>query len=407
MCVCVWKFHCDLILLLQRQKCIQPEALMKNLHRKIPKAKLLQGLKKMDESRNASVSTSLVSSSKASNTTTKATQPKRLSMTFKINTSRKSVGPKAEVNQKNTNTIRSMFEKQVEKNRIENSQASESLDEVVNDSVVSEDTANQSIASEPEIKTVAGSSPQKDEAKATEGTTNTTDQTVLVTGNLHNHLTRRNSISIQTPTKAPPGKATPKKVAGNTVALLGSARKRHTLFIPTMNATVEETEQNPSLAKTDATPNKTINKSIPMEICPDRNVKKCNSHVRQLLDAELANTPIAGPDRSVTENRKDVLKSTFRRRNTVYTPQPMDETKIRGSTIAPFSSPRRKTMIPTGATKVKPLNRSTPETAESQSCDAALTPTSSSIAGQFVIIFRQYIHFMHVPIKNIFNHYQI
>lgn len=344
----------------------------------------------MDENRNASLSTSLVSSDKASNTATKATQPKRLSMTFKINTSRKSVGPKTEVKQ--TNTIRSMFEKQVEKKRMENSQAIESLDEIVNDSAVSEDTANQSAASEPKIKTVTDNRPQKDEANATEGTTNTTDQTVLMTGHLHKHLTRRNSISIQTPTKAPPSKATPKKVAGNAVALLGSARKRHTLFIPTMNATAEETEQNTSLVQRNgATPNTTINKSISMEICPDRIVKKCNSHVRQLLDAELANTPKAGPDRSVTENHKDVLKSTFRRRNTVYTPQPMDETKIHGGTIAPFSSPRRKTMIPRGATKVKPLNGSTPETAASQSCAAVSTPTSSSIAGQLVVILRQYI----------------
>lgn len=362
---------------------------MKNLHRKISKAKLLQGLKKMDESKNSSVSTSLASA-KTLNTTTKSAQPKRLSTTFKVTTIRKSVGPKTEVKQHNT--IRSMFEKQAEKSRIENSQANESLNEVANDSVVSEDTVNQSSFSEPEIETVPplGINPQKDGTEATEGKTNTTetptDETVLVTGNLHNRLTRRNSISISTPTKTSPNKATPQKKTGNTAILLGSARKRHTLFIPTMNATVEETEQNLSLAKNDTTPNKTINECVPMEICANPNAKKCNSLVRQLLDTELVNTPIAGPNRSVTENRKDLLKSTFRRRNTVYTPQPMDETKARGSTITPFSSPRRKTMIPRGASKIKPLNSSPPEMAETQSCDAVLTPASNSIAGQFLII---------------------
>lgn len=355
---------------------------MKNLHRKIPKAKLLKGLKKMDESKNSSVSTSLVNS-KTLNTTTKPAQSKRFSTKFKVNISRKSVGPKTEVKQKNT--IQSMFEKQREKSQIEHSQANESVDEVVNDSVVSEDRANESTVSVMEIQTVADSSPQKDETNATEGTTNTTekvtDETVLVMGNLHNRLTRRNSISIHTPTKTSPSKATPQKIAGNTVALLCSARKRQTLFIPTMNATVEETEQNPSLAENDVTPNKTINKSVPMEICADPNTKKCNSQVRQLLDAELASTPISGSDRSVDENRKDLMKSTFRRRNTVYTPQPMDETKVRGSKITPFSSPRRKTMIARGAPKVKPLNGSLPETAETQSCDAVLTPASNLKAG--------------------------
>lgn len=362
---------------------------MKNLHRKIPKAKLLQGLKKMDESKNSSVSTSLTTSKTLNATITKSAQPKRLSTTFKVKTSRKSVGPKTEIKQKNT--IQSMFEKQVEKTRIENSQANESLDEFVSDSTVNQDTANQSSVSVPEIQSVADSRPKKDETKATEGTTNTiettTDETVLVTGNLHNRLTRRNSISIHTPTKASPSKGTPEKNAGNTATLLGSARKRHTLFIPTMNATVEETEQNPSLAKNDATPNKTINKSVPMEICVDPNAKKCNSQVRKLLDIELASTPIAGPDCSVTENRKDLLKSTFRRRNTVYTPEPMHETRIHGSTINPFSSPRRKTMIPRGEPKIKPLNGSPPDTAKTQSCDAVLTPASNSMAGQFVFIF--------------------
>lgn len=371
---------------------------MKNLHRKISKAKLLQDLKKMDESKNSSVLTSLAGA-KTLNTTTKSAEPKRLSTTFKVTTTRKSVGPKTEVKQ--TNTIRSMFEKQAEKSRIENSQANESLNEVANDSVVIEDTVNQSNFSESEIETVPqlDISPQKDETEATEDTTNTTetptDETVLVTGNLHNRLTRRNSISISTPTKTSPKKATPQKMTGNTAILLGSARKRHTLFIPTMNATVEETEQNLSLAKNDTTPNKTINKSVPMEICADPNVNKCNSQVRQLLDTELTNTQIAGPNRSVSENRSDLLKSTFRRRYTVYTPQPMDETKARGSTITPFSSPRRKTMIPRGASKIKPLNGSPPETDETQSCDAVLTPASNSIAGEFLIIFPQTRNFFY------------
>lgn len=323
---------------------------MKNLHRKIPKAKLLLGLKKLDESNNSSLSSSTIAS-KSISSIPKLTQSKKTTTTTtttittpKVNTSRKSLSQKCD--DKPKNTIRSMFEKQLIKSQIENSQIIETTANDTETMAVLENETNNEII---------------DDSTKINGT-NVADETILVTGNLHKRLTRRNSITIHTPTKS-----TPTKSEMDSSSFLNSARKRRTLFTPSIKPTIEETDQSIESIHE----NKTINNTVPMELCDESASKKCNSQVRQLLDVELKNTPI-NVRNSMADGKRNLLKSTLRR-GTIHTPQPMEETSVRNSTITP--SQRRKTINVKSA--IKKQSASPPELTETQSCDAILTPTNS------------------------------
>ncbi|XP_031632861.1 uncharacterized protein LOC116346784 isoform X2 [Contarinia nasturtii] len=104
----------------KRQKCIQPDTLMKNLHRPIPKSKILEGLKKHNESDSSISTSSVIDKTPSPNLMDTYLNRKSLAPTTlpKVTQSRKSIFKK--VDEKPKNTIRSMFMKQLEKSRTDN-----------------------------------------------------------------------------------------------------------------------------------------------------------------------------------------------------------------------------------------------------------------------------------------------
>lgn len=348
---------------------------MKKLHRPIPKSKLLEGLKKHNET-NSMLSTSNVNNKSnfltSSPNVTKRAPANGLSKSI----SRKSFAKKPDTAKPQT-TIRSLFDKQMEKSRVENSQA-------MNSSKLELKASDE--------QSIAERSPEK--SKVDEQTS----ETCLMTGPLHKRLTRRNSMTMHTPTKKPEESATP--------ATPASLRNRRcTIFTPSKPSIDEEEEDDAFAAETTrksvAKANQTVDKSIAMDICnePKSNTaNKCNNMVRQLLNTDLLNTPRDNGSKESAMNKFAQPKSNLRRRTT-YTPQAMDETKlVQVNAITPISSiQRRQTMNPkANATPVLKSVQLTDALMETKSCDAVLTPTNK-IAGNFnLFLFHLDFHRSHL-----------
>lgn len=344
---------------------------MKNLHRPIPKSKILEGLKKsttlssstMDKTMNASANISSARKTTPSSllTKTSATTQARKSIVRKIG------------DEKPKNTIRSMFQKQLEKSR---TAESPQMDNEINPTVIELYNEEQSIDS---------------------------ISTSLVTGSLHKRLTRRNSITVQTPTKT-----APKLNANIEISSVPSnvKKRRCTMFIPSkISFDEEEEEEDTTRNKTTITQdksnqdgNRTVNKTVEMEICngpSNDEANKSNSKVRQLLNTELMKTS--------RDIRTNGLANMFApsnvsvRRRTTYTPQHMDETKVQNSTsVTPMSllTQRRKTMNVNANVIVSSPRSAAKITAaisdaltETKSCDAVLTPTNKTITGKIALSF--------------------
>lgn len=344
---------------------------MKNLHRPIPKSKILEELKKTHDS--SSILSSTVNKTVVNGSPNVSQRKTTACVPIKATSSRKSIAPK-NLDAKPKHTIRSMFAKQLEKSRIENSQ---SINGTI-DRITSLDLSDPASADEQ--------SPQKQqndkETEADEEVTSTeqTGDITLVTGSLHKRLTRRNSMTIPTPTKTAPKPTT-------TVSTPNSAMKRRrTMFTPSFKGSIQE-EQDSSIdgnstATTDKTilaaGDKTVNKSVAMDVCStsknhDTAAVKSNSKVRQLLNNELMRTP--------RESGKSGLESQFAlpssrlARRTTYTSQVMDETNVQSTTITPVTK-RRMTMNTNAIKTPRSKLANSPELNESKSCDAILTPTN-------------------------------
>lgn len=342
---------------------------MKNLHRPIPKAKILEGLKK-----STTFSSSLISNSISSPNVSTARKTIQSSLTTKSTSmiqARKSLGGRKLVDEKPKNTIRSMFQKQLEKSRIQ--ECSQTSDDTFDEVVKAPNSTNQTTDVEPEKEE---SNFDKESNVGVES-----NGTCLVTGSLHKRLTRRNSMTVQTPTKS----ILKSNVNPEISSVLSSVKKRRlTMFTPS-KVSIDENEATTTPEKLSQDGNNTINKTVEMDICngPINDVvsNKCNSKVRQMLNNELLlNTP---REKKITT----FIQPNSSHRRTTYTPLGMDETKVQNSTITPISSAtqRRKTMNVNAiaSTPRSTTTRTMPDALiETKSCDAILTPTNK-ITGKF------------------------
>lgn len=289
----------------------------------------------------------------------------------KLNSSsRKSIGKSDD---KPKNTIRSMFMKQIDKKKTDGCSQETSINE-------SQD--------------VVDATPTKNGGD------------ILCVGNLHKRLTRRNSMTLQTPTKTN-SQVDSTNVTGSSVQLstpTSIQKRRRTMFTPAMKTTViqEEISESPSdiLTPTENIPivNKTNHEPSAMEVCNDINpndIDKCNNKPRQLLYDELPKTPSKslqtlpdGKDVKRSNSAKKLAPTSPRlvlRRRTLYTPQPMDETNVKQSDITPIPNKLRRTTINFGATNTKSyaINKM-PDLNDTTSCDAVLTP-SNKVGGKKLI----------------------
>lgn len=356
----------------QRQKCIQPDTLMQNLHKKIPKSKLLEQLKRQDECLS-------LPSSPANKTPDAAKKPPAVRSVSTPRLPKPSTAARRSLakpaNEPPKNTIRAMFQKQLEKSLQEQSQSS------VDDSG---DEARTSPTTLKTIDTISSKVEQIAISSAGESTT-----LMLAPGSAHKRLTRRNSMTVQTPTKADP--------KPSESALQQSRRKRRcTLFEPSFIDAIAEDDTAASKAAAESPGNGTILQSQSMDVCEKSAhvaETKCNNRTRQLLNAELCqstSTPVTKKQLSFavdSASDNSSTKANRLRRQTMYTPQPMDETEMLGdsSLVAPSAatSLRRKT-INANATQglARSLHANLPELESTKSCDAILTPTNKANNGK-------------------------
>lgn len=346
---------------------------MQNLYREIAKFKLIVEKRKENDgnpSSTKSTSSSTASASKKTVNSSKKPSPKaqntkRLSLPqAKTNATRKSIAKTETTAVKPKNTIRSMFQKQLEKSKIEISENSQLENNTVNGtSMNSNDRSN-------------GDDKQEEEGDAIVNSTNESavNETMLVPGSAHKRLTRRNSMSIQTPTKLS------SQLNGSSTSLNSGRKQRRTLFTQTLKTSVEENDV--SNEKSISIANQTILNSQEMDVCEpnDKTVatNKCNSQVRQLLNAELAKKSLTSTPNGKT-NFGDMQSISSRlRRRTMYTPQPMDETDMQNDSIDKIDGTKRRTTINPNSTikKSRFTVGNPPELQSTQSCDAILTSTN-------------------------------
>lgn len=388
---------------MQRQKCIQPDTLMKNLHRPIPKSKILESLKKTGTAPSSSQSSSSAAIDRTMNASASVTLARKAASlcvptkptTTSMIQARKSLGRKLAVDAKQQkNTIRSMFQKQLEKSQtLESSQLNG--DTTLNNEVNTPETVDQMADVEPT---------QKDE-QIVENATNA--GTSLVTGSLHKRLTRRNSMSMQTPTKNTPLKS---NANAEISSVLSSVKKnrRCTMFTPSKCSIEEDDETDRNSLNVI---NKTVNKTVEMELCNGGPAKtatnKCNSKVRQILNTELLQkTPTVVRKPNGIANVFAAPNSSLRRRTT-YTPQVMDETNVQSFSsstpvVTPSMAQRRKTMnvnamASTPRSTMSKTSSILDELIETKSCDAVLTPTNKPTNG------KNNLHTFALPQINSFN----
>lgn len=291
----------------------------------------------------------------------------------KATSSRKSISNKKVDDNKPKNTIQSMFAKQLEKSRIENSQT-------INGTIEQITSLDLNDPESPPQKPTDSTVKIENDEKLVTSTQQTGDIT-LVTGTLHKRLTRRNSMTIPTPTKIAPNKPTV------TVPTPSSTKKRRcTMFTPSFKGYIDEEQDSSIDGNTTAKPDKsvlnadkTVNKTIAMDVCSTskcENVSgsgltKSNSKMRQLLNDALSKTPRNGlVNKLMPPNTKSARRTTF-------TAQAMDETKVQNGIITPVSLiKRRMTINPNAITSSSSKLANPPELNESNSCDAILTPTN-------------------------------
>lgn len=339
---------------------------MQNLYREIAKFKLIVEKRKENDSNPSSTkSTSSSTASASKKPSSKAQNTKRLSLPqAKTNTTRKSIAKTESTAVKPKNTIRSMFQKQMEKSKIENSEFSQLENTTFNgNSMNSNGRSN-------------GDDKQEEEGDAIVNSTNESvvNETILVPGSAHKRLTRRNSMSIQTPTKLS------SQLNVSSTSLNSGRKQRRTLFTQTLKTSIEENDV--SNEKPISIANQTTLNSQEMDVCEsnDKTVatNKCNSQVRQLLNAELAKKSLTStPNGKSNFGEVQSISSRLRRR-TMYTPQPMDETDMQNDSIDTIdATKRRKTINPNSTIKPSRFTVGNPPELEStQSCDAILTSTN-------------------------------
>lgn len=350
---------------------MQPDTLMQNLHKKIPRSKLLEQLKKQDECASAP-------SSPTNKTPDTAKKPPadRSSSTPRLSKPatavRRSLAKTVSTNPKNT--IRSMFEKQLEKSRLEQSLSSVDECDVLQTSPTQ---AIESISSKVEQIAISGNA--ADECTTT-----------LAPGTAHKRLTRRNSMTIQTPTKT---KTDVKPV--ESTALLDSRRKRRcTLFTPSLIDSIVEDDTVPlqKSPESNGSVNGTVLQSQAMDVCEKTNKTAeimCNNKTWQLLNADISQTTSTPASKQLTldapcGSNKSTATSRLRRQ-TMYTPQAMDETDMLGESVATKSSTASQQRRTINVNATQSLSRSVfgnpPELESTKSCDAVLTPTNKANNG--------------------------
>lgn len=267
------------------------------------------------------------------------------------------------IDEKPKNTIVSMFMKKMAKTKEESGQAAT--------------TSNDSVD-------VIESTPTK------------ADEGILQPGGLHKRLTRRNSITLQTPTKTNAQSVDSMNNESVHPSTPSSVKRRRcTMFTPSARTeSIEEEQDSSPTEKGSKLENKTINESRPMEICGDpkqsEGIAKFNNKTRQMILNGLPKTPAASFQTSLNGNMRSTseLSSTQRssilRRRTLYTPQPMDETNVLNGDVTPTN--RRKTMNfnETKSPTFMPENPS--ELNDSTSCDAILMPSNSKLAGKWYLM---------------------
>lgn len=405
---------------------------MKNLHRPIPKSKILEELKKTNENNGNKSSMSLFSSQQSITSQTIDCSPNISQRTLaqrktaataattsgtKPATARKSLSKSKAVVEKPKNTIRSMFAKQLEMSqRSEKSQLNGTIDKIttlnINESDVESQSRQESEHNEQTPKRTAASN---------DGTVE-----ILVSGSLHKRLTRRNSMTLKTPTKLT-------IESDDTVPATPSSikKRRCTMFTPSLKLSIEEesmfgdnsnvdatlasstsstsTATTASSNKTVIVADKTLNKSVAMDVCNQSKLGKAqstpsNSKVRQLLNDDLSKSSCESSITDATKFLQPKIRLPLHPRRTTFTARPMDETKLiqpnsssssgggGNSSIISSNTPlssltkKRNTMNVNAGTTTTPqtkMVRTVLDLNKSTSCDAILTPTNK-IAGKFL-----------------------
>lgn len=303
---------------------MQPGTEERILNRKVPKSKLLECTR--DEFSSPIPSSNQTVSNSTPKSTTKSTP-----------TTKKSVIATKSI-EKPKNTIRSMFERQLVKNRHANEReldANENIDEI--DKTEPEDIETDVQATTNDIK--------KSE---------TVTDVILTPGKLHSRLTRRNSLSA---------------ITGDSITIDTSAIKipitprtnkshRRTIFTPSMSQTIIPEEEHT---------NQTIGLPQPMEITLKQMPEKCNIESNNMQLKTPAKTVDCLPDgvdvrRSRSAKKPTTATKTILKRRTLYTPQAMELTKIDND-----KKKRRQTISRSSASNT---NNDMADIHDTQSCDA-------------------------------------
>lgn len=183
-----------------------------------------------------------------------------------------------------TNTIRAMFQKQMEKSR--------SANDSISDQLAAIDLAKMPSPPKP-------------------------SETLFMPGSLHKRVTRRNSLSqtngdaiettpVQTPTK--------------------KVTSRKTMFTPRVSDVMEEDKASQAIA---TNTNKTVNETAAMDI--DRTVSKTHNNAESSRRNSII---VDAPTEDI--NQKRWLLNSLGKRKTFYTPQALDETPMLESRVTPL-----------------------------------------------------------------------
>lgn len=202
------------------------------------------------------------------------------------------------------NTIRSMFQKQMEK-----SQSTPASQDSISDQLAAIDLAKVPASPKPSEKSSLAkvpASPKPSELK--------------MPGSLHKRVTRRNSLSMPQ-ANADEIEKTPVPMPSN------KTPARKTMYTPRVSDVMEEEKSGPSPALA-AVANKTVNQTAMMDI--DKTVsQKCNNTKTAQRNTIIVETPTEGI------NQKQWLLNSLSKRKTLYTPQPVDETSMVESRMTP------------------------------------------------------------------------
>lgn len=340
---------------------MQPGAEEKILNRKIPKSKILELTTTATAPKHATPSTALskLAISTPNNVSIKSTK------LFSSATKGSSEKPKtinngsiskrlshSNLEQKQKNTIRSMFIKQIEK-----SQNTSNVGPNANEASINE-------TSRPILVNLTDA--EKSHLELDGSKSNTGE--ILVPGNMHRRLTRRNSMTIHQLDESNDF------VIAETTPINNKSRRR-TMFTPATNqTTIREEDDANNVSNELVNDNKTIHKTALMEESLDRTGETmCNNLISEpKTPSRTANKLPDGLNRQRSNSAKKAtttLKSVLRRR-TLYTPLPMEETNVQeSSNLTP--NMRRKTLN---------FNLdATHELLDTSSCDAICPSNEQSI----------------------------